>query len=128
MNAASEMTEMSRQIVQSIYDAMASGDVKTVLELIDEDIVCYESPNLPYGRAYRGHAELQALFEPVTKYLAIEQLKIDHLIADGERVVAVVRLPVRSSGIEAIVAEHHLLRNGKVVEQRIFFFEPGLVR
>lgn len=128
MKTTSETTEMSRHIVQTIYKAMASGDVNAVLELIDENIVCYESPSLPYGKAYRGHSELMALFEPVTKYLAIEQLKVDHLIADGENVVAVIRLPIRSSGIEAIVSEHHLVRNGKVVEQRIFFFEPTLVR
>jgi len=128
MNTTSEATEMSRHIVQTIYNAMASGDVGTVLELIDENIVCYESPSLPYGKVYRGHNELKALFEPVNTYLAIEKIKIDYLIADGERVVAVIRLPVRSSGTEMIVSEHHLVRNGKVVEQRIFFFEPTLVR
>ena len=128
MKTNAELTEESRRIVQTLYDAAMRGDAVAMFGLLDEDFVCHESPSLPYGRTYRGHQGLQELLTPLTQYLVFEELKVDYLIADGERVVAMVRLPVRSTGIETLVSEHNLVRNGKVVEQRVFFFEPTAVR
>ena len=128
MNASAETTAASREVVRRMYAAAIAGDVATVLSLLDNAIVCHESPALPYGKVYRGHAGIKELFEPLARYLALEHIAVEHLIADGERVVAVIRVPVRSSGVDTLVSEHHLVRDGKVVEQRIFFFEPTLVR
>lgn len=128
MNTKCDTTTTSRRIVQTLYDFAIAGDIAGVLALLDENIVCHESPSLPYGKVYSGHDGIRVLFEPLVKYLAVEKLAIDHLIADGERVVAVIHLPVRASGIETFVSEHHRVCNGKIIEQRIFFFEPTLVR
>lgn len=128
MNADSDSSANSRRIVQALYDAAIGGDVATVLALLDENVICHESPSLPYGKVYRGHDGIKALFQPLTQYLAVEKISVEHLIADGDRVVALIRLPVRATGAETLVSEHHLIRGGKIVEQRIFFFEPTLVR
>ena len=128
MNDHAEVTEASRKVVQSLYAAAISGEIAKVLSLLDEDIVCHESPSLPYGKDYCGHAGLRELFGPLPKYLAMEKIRIDHMVADGENVVVVISLPVRSTGVETMVSEHHRVRNGKVVEQRIFFFEPTAVK
>ena len=128
MKTKSEVTEESRHVVEALYAAAISGDIAAVFSLLDENIVCHESPSLPYGKAYRGHEGLRELFGPLPKYLAMEKIEIDHMVADGENVVVVIRLPVRSTGIETMVSEHHRVRNGKVIEQRIFFFEPTAVK
>ena len=121
-------TAESLAVVQGLYKAAAAGDVPGVLSMLDENLVCHVSPSLPYGGVYRGHKGIGELFEPLAQYIALESIVFDHIIADGEHVVAVVRVPVRSSGVELWVSEHHLVRGGKVVEQRIFYFDPTLVR
>jgi ketosteroid isomerase-like protein len=128
MVSQSEQSDESREIVRQMYDATIKGDVAAVLALLDDNVVCHESPVLPYGRDYHGAAGIQELFEPLSSYLAVEKITIDSLIADGDHVVAMVRLPVRSSGVELRVAEHHRVRDGKVVEQWIYHFHPTQVR
>jgi uncharacterized protein len=128
MTAQTDRSTASKLVVRKMYDAAIAGEVAGVLALLDENAVCHESPALPYGRDYHGAAGIQELFGPLGRYLAVENIVIDSLIADGDQVVAIIRLPVRSSGIEVRAAEHHRVRDGKVVEQWIYFFDPTQVQ
>ena len=76
MKTKSEVAEESRRVVESLYAAAINGDIATVFSLLDEDIVCHESPSLPYGKDFRGHAGMRELFGPLPKYLALEKIKI----------------------------------------------------
>lgn len=119
------MTE-NKEIVRRAYEGMASGDVKAFLGALDQEIEIVEPDCLPYGGVYRGTDEVLAFLQQAAAVVEPGRLAIEDLLAEGDRVVAVLRLGLRD-GSEALVSEHWRLRDGKAVELRVFWFDPSRV-
>ena len=121
--AASE----NKRIIRDAYDAMAGGDVRGFLGVLDEQIEVREPDGLPHGGLYRGLGELKEMFVKAAPVLDVGGMVVDDLVAEEDRVVAVLRIPLRSGGGEALISEHWRLRDGKAVSLRVFWFDPSLV-
>lgn len=123
------LTERNRAIVQALYAAGTRGDVEELLSYLAEDIVVHEPPFLPYGATYSGRDAFLPMFAEIARHLDVSTITIEHLIADRDHVIAVLRIPDRATGRDTVLAEHSTLRDGRVVEMRIFYFDPqSLIR
>lgn len=120
------MTDETRRVVTQMYDAAVSGDMAGFFACIDPEVVTHEPSFLPYGGSYAGiGALMELLSKDVSQHLDITQPKIDRIVADGDRAFTVIRLRCQATGEETLLAEEAVVRNGKVVELRVFYFDAG---
>ena len=115
--------EQNKQVVKGAYEGLAGGDVKAFLGVLHPEIEIHEPDALPFGGTYRGTEEILGFMGKAAQVLAPGQLEVEHLVAEGDHVVAVIRLGLQSGG-DARVTEHWLMRDGKAVEVRVFWFDP----
>ena len=116
----------NKEIIKRAYEAMAQGDVRTFLAALDPQIEVREPEGLPHGGTYRGLDELKGMFAKAAPLLDSSRLAIEELTADGDRVVALLRIPLRSGDGDAVISEHWRLRDGKAVSLQVFWFDPAL--
>ncbi|HYC54383.1 MAG TPA: nuclear transport factor 2 family protein [Candidatus Binatia bacterium] len=119
------MSEQSRQIVRSYFDAVNAGDMDTITALLDDAAVFWVPPSLPDGVEFRGKAMVLKLFtESVGLYDASAGLaaEILTLTAEEDRVAAELIIRGRSAASgEAYENFYHFLfriRDGRIVEIR----------
>jgi ketosteroid isomerase-like protein len=117
----------SRDIVAGAYDALAAGNVKGFIGVLDPAIEVHEPPCLPYGGSFSGIQEVLGMFGKAGPYLDSSQMVVEQLVADGDRVVAVLKMPLRDGSGAALMSEHWLLRDGKAVELRVFWEDPTIL-
>lgn len=116
----------NKQIIKDAYEAMAQGDVRGFLVVLDPEIEVREPDGLPHGGTYRGLDELKGMFAKAGPVLDASKLAIEELTADEDRVVALLRIPLRSGEGDALISEHWRLRDGKAVSLHVFWFDPAL--
>jgi hypothetical protein len=125
MTATSSLTEQNRATVESMYAAVTSGDIEGFLSHLADDIVIDEPLYLPYGKVYRGKREFLELFPKLNQYVDASQIKVHYLIADGDRVAACLGLPDVNTGKAVHLLEQSTLRDGKVAEIKLFYYDAG---
>ena len=117
----------NKQIVNGAYEAMSSGNVRGFLDVLDERIEVREPDGLPHGGTYIGPDELKQMFGKAAPVLDVAKLELLELTAEEDRVVARLRIPVRSGSGQALISEHWRLREGKAIALQAFWFDTGLV-
>jgi ketosteroid isomerase-like protein len=86
------MSGQSEDIIRSLYEAFARGDVPSVLGGFAPDIEWHEAEGMPYGGVYRGpEAVAQNVFGPIATDVEGFAVVPEQLIAAGDTVAAVVR-------------------------------------
>ena len=125
MSGNSAVTEESRRVVLAMYAAAAKSDVQGLMSFMHEDIVVHEPPFLPYGGVQKGVTGFQNIFVGISPYADPMKMKLDHMVADGERVFCVITIPDKKTGKHLMLAEESLVRDGKIVEIRVFYFDAG---
>ena len=106
----------NKQIVIGAYEAMAAGDVLGFIEVLDAGIEVREPDGLPHGGNYTGLDELKQMFGRAAPVLDVGKLELHELTAEEDRVVALLRVPLRNGEGNALISEHWRLRDGKAVE------------
>lgn len=124
MTSATDLTERNRAVVRGLYDAATSGDLPGALEALAEDVVVYEPDFLPYGGVYRGKQAFVELFGKIAQCLDLSRVTVHYYVADGERVIAVLGIPDLTTGELAHFAEQSTVRDGKIAEMRLFYYDP----
>ena len=125
MTATKNTPAANRELVTGMYEAAKRGDFSAFLEPLAADIVVMEPGFLPYGGTYRGMEELQALLVRVSGILDVTGMVVEQLICDGDHVIGLIRVPVVGTASEVSLAELSVIRDGKIIEMRIFFHEAG---
>jgi hypothetical protein len=115
-----ERTEENRRLMQALYDAVSAGDLDGVLNRLADDVVIREPAFLPYGGEYRGKELFGELVGKIAKTYDMTQIRADYLVADGERVIGLLRMPDLATGEDVLVAEESVIRDGKVVQMTVF--------
>ena len=115
-----DLTEQNRRLMQAIYDAVSAGDLDGVFNRLADDVVIREPEFLPYGGEYRGKELFGELVGKIAKTYDMTQIKADYIVADGERVIGVLRMPDLATGEDVLVAEESIIRDGKVVQMTVF--------
>ncbi len=117
------MSEQNAQLIRDGYEAFAQGDIPTVLKLFDEDIDWHVPGRSPLSGDYHGHDGVMGFF---TKSMELSngtlKVKVDEVVADGDRVVVFSTVSARRNGRSLSAAEVHCWRlsDGKAVEFREF--------
>jgi uncharacterized protein len=116
-------TEESKRIIGLMYSAATKGDGVMVGSLLAPDASFHEPPGLPYAGSYSGRDNLVTLFAQVAAYLNFSTIVIDYILAEEENVITSLRVRTRTRGIEIRFLEQAIVRNGKVMDLRIFPFD-----
>lgn len=121
-----ELAAETRRVVETLYQCGKSGDLPGVLALLDENIVVIEPPFLSYAGRYEGRDNFLKLFALIQeKYFDDDKMEIDYIATDGAHAVVMLRAPGKR-GEEVTLAEELLVRDGRVVEVRIYMHQPPL--
>lgn len=118
-------TETNRDAVAAMYDAANRGDMDGFLGALSPDVVVFEPAFLPYGGTYRGIDGMQTLLGRVGSIYDIGGMVVEHLVADGDRVIGLIRMPIIGTASSAVIAEMSMLRDGKIAEMHIFLHDAG---
>lgn len=123
-------TEASRALMTRMYDSAAKGEFADVLACLADDLIVHEPPYLPYGGEYHGVTEFQTgVITQVVQHLDVSGLVVDRMIAEGDRVIGIIRMPALATGGDILLAEESVIRDGKVVEIWVYYHETqGLHR
>lgn len=121
--------EKNRQMLETMYARLLSGDLAGFLDGVSDDVVTHQSPVLPYGGVYDGKQALASLLaERIFPLIDGSKIKmIAPLMAADDRVIASFTVPARRTGQELRLLEQSTIKNGKVVELRVFYFDPSLM-
>jgi uncharacterized protein len=118
-------TEASRTTVMSMYTAAGGGDFAAAMACMADDIAVIEPPYLPYGGVYRGKTEFQQLLGRINEYADLSAMKMENVVAEGERVLVSLQIGDRKTGKPLQLLEQSIVRDGKIVEMKIFYFDAG---
>lgn len=124
MSDGVSLSERNRKTVAAFYAAGVGGDVDTMLSYLSDDLVVREPEYLPYGGIHRGKQGLLGVFQAIQQYADVSALTIDHLVADGDRVIGIIDVPELRTGNMIRLAEESRLVDGKIVEMQIFYYDP----
>ena len=82
----------SADLVRSLYEAFARGDVPAVLGAMAEDIEWHEAEGMPYGGVHHGpNGVVQGVFGPLLQDIPDFTVTPEEIIASGDRVAVVGR-------------------------------------
>lgn len=127
----------SAEVVRQLFAAVERRDLDGFLRAYDEGVVVHEAPSLPYGGEYRGLEGLQRHALAYTR--AWDELQGDEerrlepeFVAEGDRVVVLwrqrARDPVNGDSFDMPAVSVYQLRDGRVIETRMFHFDTAAVR
>jgi ketosteroid isomerase-like protein len=122
-----EKTELNRRLVHALYDDVKRGDVEAFFARLAPDVVVKRPPFLPPGSEYHGVESLKSLLAEVPAVLDLGNLTVDEIVADGDRVVAFLRVPPANGGGLASVVEAFRLRDGLVTEISVSVHDASTV-
>jgi uncharacterized protein len=109
------VSEENKELIKKGYAAFSSGDVETVMDLFDDDIVWVQPGKSVISGTYRGKAEVMELLgELAEKRLTV---KLNGLVAEGDTVVALTEVSV--GGETGQNADVFTVRDGKTVRAQV---------
>jgi len=121
------MSQENVELAWSGYEALGSGDVEAILELIDRDIeveIYTGRPDLPESQSLHGHAGFLENLRQLTEAFEDIQVKPEEFIEVGDELVAVVHTTARGHGsgirVENRVAHVWTFRDGKATRFRVY--------
>jgi ketosteroid isomerase-like protein len=124
------VTNGNRALIQNLYDSVIErNDMDEFLSYLNDDLVVHEPPCLPYGGTYRGKDALLSVIPQIAQIIDLSTIEVDYLVADGDRVIAVIRAAGVERGTHVHLAEESRILDGEVVEMRVYCFDhPSLPR
>ena len=106
----------NQAIIENAYRAFARGDIPTVLEVLDKDILWHVPGRGPLSRDYRGHAEVLGFFQ---RFMELSggtfRIAVDDVLAKGDRVIVMVTESAQRNGREWSSPQVHAwtVKNGR---------------
>ncbi len=106
----------NQAIIENAYAAFARGDIPTVLEVLDKDILWHVPGRGPLSRDYRGHAEVLGFFQHFMELSeGTFRIAVDDVLAKGDRVIVMVTESAQRNGRAWSSPQIHAwtVRNGR---------------
>jgi ketosteroid isomerase-like protein len=119
-------TDMNKAIIRSYYEGSARGDLVGFGAQLHRDFVCSTPRYLPWGGDVHGAVAFIARVLPqIARVLDFGRFSCDSLLAEGDRVVALIDVGIRDTRASVKVSEHWRLDAGKVLSLWAAYFEPA---
>lgn len=115
--------ENAATIIEALGAALA-GDAGPLLDCLHPDLVVHEPPYLPYGGDYTGPEEFLRLLGMATQIVDGPSVQIVDVVAEGDRLVLLMTARCIGQSEPVHIAEHWILRKGKVIDVRVFWYNP----
>lgn len=123
------MLSKNATAIKTLYEAAGKGEMETVFEQLDAEIVVYEQESLPVENTYRGRDGFQKLFADLLNVWADFNFTLEEVYDAGDLIVAVVRLRGQSkkSGekLDMPMIELWKMKNGRAVECRSIVWDTA---
>ncbi len=104
------------ELVKKGYEAFSAGDVEGVMNVFDDNIEWIQPGESAISGTYHGKGELGEFLMRLAE--KSPTVKVTHLIADGDVVVAFTDIAV--GGEQAKDADVYTVRDGKTVRAQVF--------
>jgi len=118
------------ELVRGVYDAFARRDIASVFELFADDVAIDQSPEVPWGGAYRGRDEALRFFATLTQHIT-SRVVLERCIDAGDHVVAIGRtqgtLNATGRAFDVPVAHVWELRDGHIVRVHFCIDNPTML-
>jgi ketosteroid isomerase-like protein len=123
------MSQANVEVVRRIYEALARGDLRAVLESVDPAIRCYDRPSRPGAEVYVGQTGFLRFCQSDQE--VFESVRYDpRTFTDADDQVVV---PIRQSGrgkagrvpVEEDIVNVWKVHRGKAVEVRVYSTEQA---
>ena len=114
------------KVVEDAFAAFACRDLKTVLNLLSDDIEWQgaRTQEIPYGGHFHGKAEIEKFFKTLGQYIEYEYFETSEYVSHNERVIAFgrERFIVRATGrhVDNEWAMSLIIRHGKIAHFRVY--------
>jgi ketosteroid isomerase-like protein len=123
---AGTTTDANKALVRAYHEAGMRGDLLGFGLHLHRDFVCRAPRYLPWGGETLGAAAfLKKVLPQLGNVFDFDRFACDTLVAEGDRVVALVDIGIRDSKATVTVSEHWTLDAGKVMSLWTAYFEPA---
>src|SRR3954468_23167903 len=119
---ATMQEQQNTELVKRAYAAFVRGDVQTILDSLDDQIVWQPvygaAPHVPTGGERRGKAGVAEFFRLVAAHVNFSAFEPREYVAQGDKVVALGHYTATTPGGGAFDSDFVMtftIRNGKVV-------------
>jgi ketosteroid isomerase-like protein len=123
------MSRENVEIVERLYEAFASRDVREILSRLAPEVEITQSTDLPWGGVYQGPDQFGLFFRNLTQHIH-STLTFERYLDSGDQVVAIGRTQgtVAATGAPFDVPIVHLwrLREGKVLSFQPYIDNPEM--
>jgi ketosteroid isomerase-like protein len=117
--------EANKDVVRAYYSASKAGDQSRFVPYLHPDFFAIAPSYIPLGgRCHTATSFRDEVMPQLAKTLDFTQLKYESLVAEGDQVVALVRLGIAGTDDSVLISEHWTVRDGKAVSLLVLFFEP----
>lgn len=124
--------ERNRKVLADAYAAVLAGNESAVFDCCADDVVFIEAASLPYGCVTKGVEEAKAGVAGAFGAWVKLKCEIEEFVAAGDIVIAYMHVTAqaRATGqiYEGPTAEMFRLKDGKIVEWRVIYWDTHRVR
>src|SRR6266545_2705094 len=118
------MSEENVEIVRRMYEAIGRDDWEGAFRDVHPDAEWETDPRVPNAGIYRGREEIQRFFEDQAAPFEESAIEPEEFFAQGDHVVAFVRVRRRPKGstaeVEYRIGTLWTVRNGEIVRGQGF--------
>ncbi|GAB2458862.1 nuclear transport factor 2 family protein [Jatrophihabitans fulvus] len=118
------MTSPDTEATRELVSRTSAGGLEAVLVTLHDDLVLDEPPFLPYGGIHHGRDGFLAVMKGASALLDLPSVRVESVVADGERAVRIMSLRLLDSGAPVRIAEEITVRDGKIATIRVYWFDP----
>ncbi len=119
-------TDANKALVRAYHEAGVRGDLPGFGLHLHHDFVCRAPRYLPWGGETIGaSAFLETVLPQLAGVFDFDRFACDSLVAEGDRVVALVDVGIRDSRATVTVSEHWTLDAGRAMSLWTAYFEPA---
>ncbi|QIX53619.1 nuclear transport factor 2 family protein [Rhodococcus sp. DMU1] len=128
MSTTVNAAEQSKHVVQSIYDAVRTGNIEAFLALASDDMVLVEADSLAVGGTYEGRDAVLGCIGALAEHYDWSTLDVQVLIAEGEWVAAqVLVMATGPDRLQINISEWWRVRDGKAIECRPYYLDTEVM-
>ncbi len=136
------MTGQPREVIERFYAAEAvymnaggadaGASFAAMAATLDFDVVLHQSPDLPWGGTFRGHAGYEDWARQMSRAFDRLDVKDTRFFTDGDTVVITCRLVTRARGsgetLDLPMAQVVRVRGDRIIEFRPFYWNVPAYR